>query len=141
MPNTRFAVALHILTLLAVKRDEALTSEFIAGSVQTNAVVIRRLLSRLREAGLVRAVQGPGGGFAIAVDPSELTLRDVYESVEERGLLLVHDEGNRQCPVGRNIGSILESVTADAEKALLNSLAERTIASLARKVNRLEKAG
>lgn len=139
MANTRFAVALHILTLLAVKRDEALTSDYIAGSVQTNAVVIRRLLSKLREAGLVRAVQGPGGGFTLAVDARELTLRDVYEAVEERGLLLVHAEGNPRCPVGRNIGAMLEQVTVDAEKAMLASLAERTIASLVRKVNLLER--
>jgi Rrf2 family protein len=141
MRNTRFAVALHILTLLAVKRDEALTSEFIAGSVQTNAVVIRRLLSRLREAGLVRAVQGPGGGFTLAGDANDVTLRDIYEAVEEAGVLLVHAEANAKCPVGRNVGTILGQVMEDAEKAMLASLAERSLASLARKVNRLEKAG
>ncbi len=140
MPNTRFAVGLHILTLLAVKRGEALTSEYIAGSVQTNPVVIRRLLGVLREKGLVRAVQGARGGFLLAEDAGEITLREVYEAIDERSLIAIHAEGNPECPVGRNIGAMLEQVTAEAENAMLASLGERTIASLARKVNRLEKA-
>ena len=139
--NTRFSVAVHILTLLAVFRDEALTSEFIAGSVQTNPVVIRRIIGRLREAGFVTASQGRGGGFLLTADASALTLREVYEAVAERNIIAVHEETNPKCPVGRNIGQILEDVTAGAEKAMLQSLNEITIARLARRVAKCEKTG
>lgn len=138
--STRFAVAVHILTLLAVMREETLTSEFIAVSVKTSAVVIRRILGHLREAGLVTAIQGPGGGFTLAVDPATLTLRKVYEALDERTIIGIHEDANPQCPVGRNIGQILEDVVAGAEKAMLASFDQITIATLARKVARCEKA-
>ncbi len=139
--NTRFTVATHILTLLALFREQAVTSEFIAGSVQTNPVVIRRLLGRLREAGFVRAVQGPGGGFELTVEPSELTLLDVYQAVAEPGVIPAHPGGSARCPVGRNIGALLDDVTSEAEKAMFASLRSTTIATLARRVARREKAG
>ena len=138
--NTRFAVALHILTLLAVSEGEALTSDYIAGSVQTNPVVIRRILGVLREAGLVTAAQGPRGGFTLAVSPSSLTLREVFEAVEERSMFAIHAEANPRCPVGRNIGSMLNDVTAEAEEAMLRQLARTTVATLSRRVAKCEKA-
>jgi Rrf2 family protein len=138
--NTKFAVALHVLTLLADNRGSAVTSEFIAGSVQTNAVVIRRILSLLREQRLVEAIQGPGGGFVLARDPAKLTLREVYEAVAERDVIGVHSDANPRCPVGRNIGTVLEDVVTKAQEAMLRSLAESTIASLARRVAKCEKA-
>lgn len=139
--STRFAVAVHILTLLALFREEALTSDFIAASVQTNPVVIRRIIGRLREAGLVTAVQGPGGGFSLATDAAELTLRQVYDAMEQRGVIAIHEDSNPQCPVGRNIGTLLDDVIGRAENAMLQSFETVSIASLARRVARCEKAG
>lgn len=132
---------MHILTLLAMNRDDALTSEFVAGSVQTNPVVIRRILGRLREAGFVTAVQGPGGGFLLAGDPARLTLKAVYEAVSDRTVIAVHPEGNPRCPVGRNIGQLLETVIAGAQESMLASLDGITVATLARRVAKCEKAG
>ena len=137
--NTRFTVAAHILTLLAVFKDQALTSDFIAGSVETNPVVIRRLLGRLRDAGLVSALPGPGGGFVLTANPTTLTLLDVYQAVAERGLIAVHPGGSARCPVGRNIGSLLDEVTSQAEDAMLESLRATTVAALAQRVARFEK--
>jgi Rrf2 family protein len=139
--NTRFAVAVHVLTLLAVFREEALTSELIAGSVQTNAVVIRRILGKLREAGLVSALQGPGGGFVLALEPAALTLRQVYEAMADRTVIPVHGDANPKCPVGRNIAGLLDGVIANAETAMLRSLDEISIATLARRIAKCEKAG
>jgi Rrf2 family protein len=139
--NTRFSVALHVLTLLAANRADALTSDYIAGSVQTNPVVIRRIFSVLREHGLVAAIQGPGGGFVLNVDPSKLTLRQVYEAVAERDVIAVHADPNPRCPVGRNISGLLDDVITDAQEAMLRSLAATTVATLARRVERCEKAG
>jgi Rrf2 family protein len=138
--NTRFAVAVHVLTLLAKSGGQASTSDYIASSVQTNPVVVRRILGRLREAGFVSAVPGPGGGFVLAVEPRSLTLRQVYEAVAERGLIAVHEDANPRCPVGRNIGRLLEEVAGEAEEALRESLSGTTIETLVRRVARREKA-
>lgn len=135
--NTRFAAAVHVLTLLALNK-EALTSDFIAGSICTNPVVVRRLLGRLRESGLVSAVQGAGGGFTLAVDPRGLTLRMVYEALDEQEMIAIHSDTNPRCPVGRNIGDVLQEVTSRAEKAMLDSLSSTTVAQLMRSVRSRE---
>lgn len=140
MTSTRFSVAVHILTLLAMQ-DEPVTSDYVAGSVQTNAVVVRRILSALREAGLVRAVSGPGGGFVLAGKANAVTLREVYEAVAERSLIAIHSETNPKCPVGRNIEGILEQVTGEAEEAMLRKLADTTLSRLVSRVARCERAG
>jgi len=63
MVNCRFTVAIHVLCLLAALHPKPVTSEFIAGSVNTNPVVIRRILAALRRAGLVKSQPGVSGGW------------------------------------------------------------------------------
>jgi Rrf2 family protein len=138
--STKFAVAVHILTLLAMQRDEALTSEYIAGSVITNPVVVRRLLGLLREAGVVTAIPGPGGGFQLAVEPGLITLRRVYEIVEARDLIAIHDGPNPKCPVGRHIAASLTHVTEDAEEAMLQNLGRTTLARMMAEIEMKEAA-
>jgi DNA-binding IscR family transcriptional regulator len=75
--SSRFATAVHILTLLAYEREEALTSDYIAGSVNTNPVVIRRILKRLAIVGLVISVRGASGGSRLGKPPGDITLLDV----------------------------------------------------------------
>ena len=91
--SSRFAVAVHILTLLETGRGEPLTSEYMAGSVNTNPSVVRRILTLLARAGLTRARMGAGGGTVLARPAGEITLRDVYRAVEcEERLFSLHHE-------------------------------------------------
>ncbi|HEX3447028.1 MAG TPA: Rrf2 family transcriptional regulator, partial [Isosphaeraceae bacterium] len=69
MLSSKLSVGVHILTLLALKPDEPVTSACIAGSVNTNPVVIRRLLGLFREAGFVESKNGVGGGWVLVTDP------------------------------------------------------------------------
>jgi Rrf2 family protein len=138
--NSRFAVATHILTLLYEGNGEPLTSEYIAGSVNTNAAVIRRLLSHLARAGLTTAQLGAGGGALLARPAQEITLRDVYRAVDEGSLFALHPQGpNPDCPVGRHIQASLEGIMDDAEHALEAELAKRTIADLVEDVRKRER--
>ena len=135
--NTRFAVAVHILTFLATQRGEPATSELIAGSVGTNPSLIRRLLSGLARAGLTTAQMGTGGGALLARPAEAITLRDVYRAVgEERDVIPLHPAPNPRCPVGRNIHAVLERRADAAERALEDELARTTIADLAGDVGR-----
>jgi Rrf2 family protein len=130
--SSRFAVAVHILTLLETGRGEPLTSEYIAGSVNTNPAVVRRLLSMLARAGLTHGRLGAGGGTTLARPAADITLRDVYRAVECEGRLfaLHHEKPNPKCPVGRNIQAVLERATGAAQNALEDELAERTVADV-----------
>jgi Rrf2 family protein len=141
-PSSRFTVGIHILTLLAhgASGEEALTSEYIAGSVNTNPVVIRRLLAMLRKAKLVRSKGGPGGGWQLVVPPGRITLRDVYRAVESDPLFPLHaGTPNPRCPVGRTIQSAVSSRYEEAQLALEKDLARSTIGDLLQEVNTLAR--
>ena len=135
--NTRFAVAVHILTFLETQNGEPATSELIASSVDTNPSLIRRLLSQLARAGLTTSQMGTGGGALLARRADEITLLDVYRAVDEdRDVIPLHPAPNPQCPVGRNIHSVLEGRIDAAERALQAELARTTVADLAGDVAR-----
>jgi Rrf2 family protein len=134
--SCRFAVAAHILAGLALfgKHGPA-TSELIADSVNTNPVVIRRILGALRGAGLVTSQPGPGGGWTLVRPPDEITLRDVYRAVEDDGLFALHHRPpNCNCPVGRNIQGALERYFQQAEAAMEHELAQVSVADVLRTV-------
>lgn len=130
--SSRFTVAVHILSLLAVQTEKTNTSNWIAGSVNTNPVVIRRIMSMLKQAGLVE-VQAGVGGANLAKSLEEITLLDVYRAVdvvEEGELFQFHDNPNPQCAVGANIQSVLEVILLAAQEAMEKVLKEVTMANL-----------
>lgn len=127
--SCRFAFAVHILAMLAHHPDGGLTSDRLAGSVNTNPVVVRRLLSALRQAGLVSCAKGAGGGASLTRAPKKIGLDEIYRAIEpERSLAGKRHHPNRRCPVGREIKFVLEEVYAAAQRALEASLAKRTLA-------------
>ena len=128
--NLRFSVALHILTLLAAKGTGLLTSEEIASSVDTNPVVIRRVMASLRESGLVESRPGVNGGWKLSKSAASISLCSVFDSVQEDGLLSMHAHPNPHCPIGGHIRDSLQDVFAEAEKALHSSLSKRTVADV-----------
>lgn len=133
--NSQFAVGTHILTLLAQTPGEAVTSELIAGSVNTNPVVIRRILGMLNRAGLVSSQPGIGGGWQLRRAPEDITLLDIYRAVDEGRLLALHHRSpNPDCLVGRNIQHSLEDIFTEAELALESVLADRTVAQVLQSV-------
>ncbi len=129
--SSRFAVAVHILTLLAQGGGEPVTSEYIAGSVNTNPSLIRRLLSALARAGLSTSRLGAGGGALLTRPADEITLLDVYRAVDEGELFGMHREApNPYCPVGRNIQAQLQLRFDSATRALEGELGHTTIAQM-----------
>ncbi len=133
--STRFTIALHILTLLASNRAQPLTSEYIARSVNTNPVVIRRLLGLLRKRGFVSSQPGNRGGWHLTEDPDAITLADVRRAVNEGSPFAMHSQPpNPACPVGRNIQAALTGVYAEAERTMEAHLARTTVGTLLRSV-------
>jgi Rrf2 family protein len=133
--SSRFATAVHILTLLATEKEGSLTSEYVASSVNTNPVVIRRLLRMLAEAGLVSSSPGSAGGSRLARDARSITLLDAYSAVESSDLFGVASQApNPKCPVGRHIGKVLTPRIQAAESAAAASLRKTTIADLIHEV-------
>jgi Rrf2 family protein len=129
--SSRFTVAIHIISLLSIENKHC-TSEWIAGSVNTNPVVIRRVIGQLKKAGLVNVRPGTGGAYLLK-PLEEITLLDIYRAVEvvqEGELFQVHEHPNPQCPVGANIQSVLEVILLRAQSAMEQVLEAITMKEL-----------
>jgi Rrf2 family protein len=126
--SSRFTVAVHVLTLMACRGDEPAKSEHIAASVNTNPVVIRRTLCELAKGELVISQTGAAGGSRLARKPEQITLLDVYRTVEALGVFSLHrQQPNRRCQVGARIGEVLEGVRSEIDSAMERVLAGITI--------------
>jgi DNA-binding IscR family transcriptional regulator len=113
------------------QRPEPMTSELLAQSMETNPVVIRRILAGLRDAGYVRSEKGHGGGWTLACDLSKVTLRDVYEALESPSLLAIgHRTESPGCLVEAAVNARLGNAFHEAEELLLARFGEVTLAML-----------
>jgi DNA-binding IscR family transcriptional regulator len=125
--NSRLAVAIHILSLIAANPGKQITSDYIAGSVNTNPVVIRRIMSMLKKAGILKTRAGVAG-TALARNPADISLLEVHKAVQAQDeLFAIHEQPNPNCPIGKNIQSTLEGVFFDAQRALENELANKSV--------------
>jgi Rrf2 family protein len=134
--SSKLSVGIHMMTIFALKPGEPLTSEFIACSVNTNPVVIRRLLGSLRTAGIVDSKTGVGGGWSLLIDPERITLLDILRAVEPQNdvFALHRSEPNPECPCGLHIQSVLTEVYDKVQDGMTRQLAGITIACIAGKV-------
>lgn len=125
--NSRFAVAIHILALVAAGPREQVTSEFIAGSVNTNPVVIRRISGMLRKSGLIESKVGTPGSI-LTKNPRAISLLEVYHAVQNKDdLFSIHENTNPNCTVGKNIQNTLEESFHRAQIAMENELAKQSL--------------
>jgi len=130
----------HVLVLLATS-EGPLSSSWIAGSVNTNPVVIRQIVGQLREAGLVETVAGSAGGALLKKDAARITLGDIYGLVKAETLFGLHpSEPNPLCPVGRNIQKVLIEVFEQVDGLIADALSRLSIADISSRVLQREAA-
>ena len=133
--NSRLAVAVHTMGMLAFADECPVASDRIAESVHTNAVSIRRIFQALGKAGLVVGQMGPNGGARLARDPEQITLAEIWRAVDDDALFeLPRSGGNPSCSVNRAVRPVLAEVFDDATAALEASLAGVTLADVIRRV-------
>ena len=133
--DSKLSSVLHVLLHLA-HSDRPMTSEQMAAMLETNPVLVRRVLAGLRERGYISSERGHGGGWSIICDLARVTLRDVYDAV---GAPTVFAMGNRNeasaCLVEQAVNASLEGAFAEAEALLVQRLGEVTLADLSRDFN------
>ena len=131
--SSRFTIALHIFTCVETfKNDYKITSDFLAGSINTNPVIIRKILTQLKNAGLITVARGTGG-----ISPTrplkEISFYEVYQAIEpvENGdLFNFHSSPNPQCPVGKNIHALLDDKLKTIQLAMENEMKKYTLDDL-----------
>jgi Rrf2 family protein len=123
---------LHVLIHMG-RGDRPLTSKDAAVMLQTNAVVVRRTMAGLREAGHVTSVKGHGGGWSLAKPLDEITMLDIYRALGEPRLFLIGPASeNPDCLVEREVNASLESAFDEARELLLARLGKVSLADIAR---------
>ncbi|MGF0039644.1 Rrf2 family transcriptional regulator [Peptoniphilaceae bacterium SGI.131] len=138
--SSRFTVALHIFTCVdTFKGEYKITSDFLANSINTNPVIIRKILTQLKRAGLITVARGTGG-----IEPTrplkEITFYDVYEAIEpiENGdLFSFHESPNPKCPVGKNIHNLLDGKLKSIQEAMEDEMKKYTIDNLRNEMQEL----
>ncbi|WP_456082329.1 Rrf2 family transcriptional regulator [Leptotrichia sp.] len=136
--SSRFTIALHIFACVEVFRDEyRITSDFLAGSINTNPVIIRKILTKLKSAGLITVARGTGG-IEVTKPLKEITFYDVYvaiEPLENNKLFNFHKNPNPECPVGKNIHKLLDSKLETIQKAMENEMRKYTLEGLGSEIS------
>lgn len=137
--SSRFTIAIHIFACMETfGGDYKITSDFLASSINVNPVIIRKILSQLRNAGLIEVARGTGG--TTATRPiEEITFYDVYLAVDlldEGELFHFHENPNPNCPVGKSIHAVLDDKLLHIQRAMENQLKQYTIADV---VNDIKK--
>lgn len=129
--NTQFAIAVHVLTLLAIEPEVPRRSEMLGGSADASPAHIRRVLGLLRRARLVRSRPGPHGGSMLTRRADAITLADVFTAVNGDDPVLGIHRANAECADGQTIQSQLVRLEREASVAMAGSLARTTVADLA----------
>ncbi len=137
--TSQFTIALHsLLCIEYFSKEMKVTSNFIAESVNTNPVVIRRILGKLKDADIINVESGVGGA-TIKKDLSKVTMLDIFNIINplEKGQLFhFHENPNMKCPVGSKVHDVLDEKLYKTENAMLEEMKKITIKDL---VDDLEK--
>jgi Rrf2 family protein len=131
--NGRFQIAMHILTLLSRANGEVLSSEYIAGSINVNAALVRKEISNLRNHGLIASREGKGGGYSLGKPATLIKLSDVYNCVKQQPVLgQAKNVPNPLCPVGKAINKHLDNLYSEIDNTLVSKLNSITLADFSK---------
>lgn len=122
--TSRFTIAIHSIALIECNKDMKVTSNIIAGSTNVNPVIVRGVLSQLKEAGIVNIRQG-ASGITLAKPLDTITFYDIYkavDSVKDEGLFHFHEHPNPDCPVGRNIHAATDCRLSQIQTSMENEM-------------------
>lgn len=133
--NSQFSIAVHVLTILAKNGDGRVKSDYIAKSVNTNPVVIRRLLKSLQDADLVNSQVGANGGTFLTKLPKNIRLSDIYKSVAVGEVFALHpNKPDENCPVGKNIAAVLCNLQKEIDQSVEEKLRQYTLRDVIEKI-------
>ena len=131
--TSKFTIAAHIIASIDYFKDsEKVTSNFLAGSVGANPVIVRNVMGNLKESGIIAISQGKSG-ISLAKELSKITFYDVYKAVDcvdDSGLFHFHENPNINCPVGRNIHSAMDEKLQRVQSIMENELSRITMADV-----------
>lgn len=131
--TSKFTIAVHVITAIDYFKDhEKVTSNFLAGSVGANPVIVRNVMGNLKEAGIIDISQGKSG-IALAKKLDDITFYDIYKAVDsigDEGLFHFHENPNADCPVGRNIHKSVDGRLLKVQQAMEAEMKQITLSDV-----------
>lgn len=128
MNNTRFATSIHIMTILGSNPEEWFTSEWLAGSININPVIVRKEISVLKEAGLVDSRKGKEGGCRLAKDLNKIKISEIYLAVKNSEILGKKNQNpNPKCEIGKEINQKLDVLISETEGLVVSFLTNKSL--------------
>ncbi|KAA2239632.1 Rrf2 family transcriptional regulator [Chitinophaga agrisoli] len=135
MIKSKFAISVHILTLLSTSEEEWLSSDYIAGSMNANPALVRKELSALREAGLVESKEGKSGGSRLRKPASRIHMSEIFQAVKEDHVFgFSPNLPNPDCPVGAGINNALDDLFTEIDQTIFNRLKRVTLETFSKNV-------
>jgi len=123
MISGKFAITLHILTLLSKFPDEYLSSDFLAGSMNLHPVLVRKEISNLKKNHIVESREGKNGGTKLLIPAKDITLDTIFKlTFEKVSLGFSKKDPNPNCPIGKQINQNLQSLYDDINDKISNQL-------------------
>jgi len=119
MNNLRFATIIHILVLIDHCKNQIISSEFIAGSINVNPVVVRREIKVLKDSGIINSKKGKEGGFYLLKDPSEIDFAMIYQLINAGTAWAKQNKTNPNCKIGNQMNDELEQIFSGAQDSIL----------------------
>lgn len=141
--SSRFTIGVHILAVIDyMSSTEKVTSSVLAGSIGVNPVIVRNVMGKLKEAGIISISQGRSG-ITLAKDLEEVTFYDMYKAVDcvdEEGIFHFHENPNPECPIGRNIHRAMDGKLEQIQRCMEEEMKRITVADVTRDIRKeLEK--
>ena len=132
--SSNFTKAIHICLYLETHHSDLINSLELAKSVNTNPVVIRRLVSLLKKAGLVNSVSGIKGGFYLDKPADQISLWEIYLAVRDKEFFQ-RPKVNEECDISCNLELLVKDVFSAAEVSMKSELDDVSIANLSGHLN------
>ena len=130
MISGKFAITVHILTLMTKYPEEYLSSEFIAGSMNINPVLVRKEIANLKKHNIVESREGKFGGTRLAKSAAEITLEDIFNlTFDCVSLGYAKNDPNQECLIGKKINQNLEGLYKDVNERICCHLKDITLVS------------
>ena len=137
--SSRFTIGVHILAVIDyMSSTEKVTSSVLAGSIGVNPVIVRNVMGKLKEAGIISISQGRSG-ITLAKDLEEVTFYDMYKAVDcvdEEGIFHFHENPNPECPIGRNIHRAMDGKLEQIQRCMEEEMKRITVADVTRDIRK-----
>ncbi|WP_447894105.1 RrF2 family transcriptional regulator [Vreelandella sp. GE22] len=134
--DLRMSRLLHVLIHMDRHVHRA-TSDDISRMIATNPVVVRRMMSGLRERGIVTSEKGHGGGWKLVQPLSEITLGTIYEAAGAPSIFNIGPKAEpAECLVEQAVDAQLNTTLQAAEASLLAQFSKISVEDLAKDFER-----